>query len=96
MPLSSPFRLLFYRMRTAAQKGDVLLHSNPQSGYIITMLAAVEKRIFDKLVPWQEIDREKALADTLVGSLRAAHGFEPDVEHMAISGRCTDCARRLA
>ena len=30
------------------------------------MLAAVEKRIFDKLVPWHEIDRDKALANTLV------------------------------
>jgi len=41
-------------------------------------------------------EADVALADTLVGSLRAAHGFEPDVEHMAISGRCADCARRLA
>ena len=31
------------------------------------------------------------LADELVGRLRGAHGFFPDVEHMAISGLCTGC-----
>ena len=36
------------------------------------------------------------LASGLVGSLRAAYGFQPDVEHMAISGRCADCADRLS
>jgi rubrerythrin len=30
------------------------------------MLAAVEKRIFDRRYPWHEIDREKALENTLV------------------------------
>jgi Fur family ferric uptake transcriptional regulator len=35
-------------------------------------------------------------AADLVGRLRAAHGFQPDVEHMAISGRCAECARPAA
>ena len=31
------------------------------------------------------------VAEDLVGRLRATHGFTPDVEHMAISGRCAAC-----
>src|SRR6476659_1455421 len=37
-------------------------------------------------------EADVTLATDLVGRLRAASGFEPDVEHMAISGRCRDCA----
>ena len=33
------------------------------------------------------------VAEDLVGRLRAAHGFTPDVEHMAISGRCAACSK---
>jgi Fur family ferric uptake transcriptional regulator len=33
------------------------------------------------------------VAEELVGRLRASHGFTPDVEHMAISGRCSGCAQ---
>jgi Fur family transcriptional regulator, ferric uptake regulator len=29
--------------------------------------------------------------DGLAGSLRAEHGFELDVTHVALSGRCADC-----
>jgi Fur family transcriptional regulator, ferric uptake regulator len=36
-------------------------------------------------------EADAALATDLVGRLRTARGFEPDVEHMAISGRCRDC-----
>jgi Fur family transcriptional regulator, ferric uptake regulator len=34
------------------------------------------------------------LAEGLAGSLEQAHGFIPDVSHMAISGTCADCAAR--
>jgi Fur family transcriptional regulator, ferric uptake regulator len=33
------------------------------------------------------------VAEDLVGRLRSTHGFTPDVEHMAISGRCAACSR---
>jgi Fur family ferric uptake transcriptional regulator len=33
-----------------------------------------------------------SLAAGLVGSLRTVHGFQPDVEHMAITGTCAQCA----
>ncbi|HEY5032877.1 MAG TPA: Fur family transcriptional regulator [Actinomycetes bacterium] len=33
------------------------------------------------------------VATDLVGRLRASHGFSPDVEHMAISGRCAHCVK---
>lgn len=33
------------------------------------------------------------LASGLVGRLREVHGFSPDVEHMAISGRCAACTQ---
>ena len=32
------------------------------------------------------------VVDALAGSLRAAHGFEVDVAHIAMHGRCADCA----
>jgi Fur family ferric uptake transcriptional regulator len=35
---------------------------------------------------------EVELASDLVGRLRDALGFSPDVEHMAISGHCAACA----
>lgn len=41
-------------------------------------------------------EAEVGLADSLAGSLRRAHGFVPDVAHMAISGTCADCARRTS
>lgn len=34
------------------------------------------------------------VAEELVGRLRRSHGFTPDVQHMAISGRCAGCADR--
>ena len=37
-------------------------------------------------------EADVSLADGLAGRLRAAHGFSPDVEHMAISGTCAGCA----
>ena len=40
-------------------------------------------------------EADAALADSLVGSLDAAHGFDTDVHHFAIYGRCADCTRRL-
>ena len=41
-------------------------------------------------------EADVSLADGLAGSLRAAHGFRPDVEHMAISGTCAECAAAAA
>jgi Fur family ferric uptake transcriptional regulator len=41
-------------------------------------------------------EASSSLAAGLVGRLRAVHGFSPDVEHMAISGTCADCAARAA
>jgi Fur family ferric uptake transcriptional regulator len=35
---------------------------------------------------------ESAVAATLVGSLRASHGFEVDVAHVAVHGWCAECA----
>ena len=37
-------------------------------------------------------EAELGLADALVGSLRAAHGFTTDMEHFAIYGTCATCA----
>jgi len=39
-------------------------------------------------------EAEVALAEQLVGRVLAVHGFEPDVEHMAIAGRCAQCRER--
>jgi Fur family ferric uptake transcriptional regulator len=35
-----------------------------------------------------------AIAAQLVGSLEATNGFQPDVEHMAITGTCAACSAR--
>lgn len=32
-----------------------------------------------------------SVAESLVGRLRADHGFEPDIHHLTVFGRCTDC-----
>lgn len=34
------------------------------------------------------------IAAPLVGSLKAVHGFEVDVTHVAVQGRCAECASR--
>ena len=41
-------------------------------------------------------EADVTLADELAGRLSAVHGFIPDVEHMAISGTCGDCAAAAA
>jgi Fur family ferric uptake transcriptional regulator len=41
-------------------------------------------------------EADVTLADELAGSLERAHGFVPDVAHMAISGLCADCAAERA
>jgi Fur family ferric uptake transcriptional regulator len=39
-------------------------------------------------------ETDVSLAAPLVESLRASHGFETDVKHFAIFGRCADCCRK--
>jgi Fur family ferric uptake transcriptional regulator len=39
-------------------------------------------------------ETDVSLAAPLVESLRASHGFETDVKHFAIFGRCADCRRK--
>jgi Fur family ferric uptake transcriptional regulator len=36
-------------------------------------------------------EADVTVADALVGSLRAEHGFDTDVKHFAIYGRCAAC-----
>lgn len=40
------------------------------------------------------IEKDTDVADPLVERLRAELGFETDVAHFAIYGRCADCVRR--
>ena len=37
---------------------------------------------------------DSAVAEPIVGSLRASHGFEVDVTHVAMHGRCAHCATK--
>ncbi|WP_148573002.1 Fur family transcriptional regulator [Nocardioides caldifontis] len=37
------------------------------------------------------IDADPAEFDTLVARLRKQHGFEPDIGHLTVFGRCADC-----
>jgi Fur family ferric uptake transcriptional regulator len=37
------------------------------------------------------LEAEVSIADDLVGRLAAEHGFETDVKHFAIYGRCENC-----
>jgi Fur family ferric uptake transcriptional regulator len=39
-------------------------------------------------------EAELTLADALVGSLQASHGFSTDMEHFAIYGTCRACGGR--
>ena len=39
-------------------------------------------------------ETDVAIAAPFVESLRASHGFETDVKHFAIFGRCADCTSR--
>ncbi|WP_042398502.1 Fur family transcriptional regulator [Streptacidiphilus carbonis] len=39
-------------------------------------------------------ETEVAIAAPFVESLRATHGFETDMKHFAIFGRCADCCRK--
>jgi len=39
------------------------------------------------------IEADFSAADDLVGRLAAQHGFDTDVKHFAIYGRCADCSR---
>lgn len=38
------------------------------------------------------VEADPAMAEELARNLRAAHGFAPEVTHMAIHGRCARCA----
>lgn len=40
-------------------------------------------------------EADVSLADSLVGSLRTAHGFTTDMEHFAIYGTCASCKEEL-
>lgn len=40
------------------------------------------------------IETDVALAEPFVESLRGAHGFETDMKHFAIFGRCAECTAR--
>lgn len=40
------------------------------------------------------IETEVSIADPLVGQLRERFGFETDLAHFAVFGRCGDCAAR--
>jgi Fur family transcriptional regulator, ferric uptake regulator len=42
------------------------------------------------------IETDVAVADSLVGQLEVVHGFETDVQHFAIYGRCADCRTRAS
>jgi len=42
----------------------------------------------------QVTETDVAVAAPFVESLRAAHGFETDMKHFAIFGRCADCTRK--
>jgi Fur family ferric uptake transcriptional regulator len=42
----------------------------------------------------QVTETDVALAAPFVESLRAAHGFETDMKHFAIFGRCAACSRK--
>jgi Fur family ferric uptake transcriptional regulator len=35
-------------------------------------------------------------ADAIIGAFRGADGFEVDLSHVTVVGRCADCAARLA
>lgn len=38
------------------------------------------------------IETDVSLAQPLIDALRAAHGFDTDMKHFAIFGRCKDCS----
>lgn len=44
----------------------------------------------------EEDDLSMDEADALVRLIQRHHGFDPDLTHFAISGRCADCARTAA
>lgn len=41
-------------------------------------------------------ETDTAIATPLIDSLRTQHGFDTDLKHFAIFGRCADCTARLA
>ncbi|MER5865710.1 Fur family transcriptional regulator [Kitasatospora sp. NPDC002040] len=41
-------------------------------------------------------ETDTAIAAPLIDSLRAEHGFDTDLKHFAIFGRCSDCTAKLA
>lgn len=40
-------------------------------------------------------ETDTAIAAPLINSLRAQHGFDTDLKHFAIFGRCADCTAKL-
>jgi Fur family ferric uptake transcriptional regulator len=40
-------------------------------------------------------ETDTAIATPLIDSLRAEHGFDTDLKHFAIFGRCADCTAKL-
>ncbi|MEE1789166.1 Fur family transcriptional regulator [Streptomyces sp. SP17BM10] len=44
----------------------------------------------------QVTETDTEIAEPLIESLRARHGFDTDLKHFAIFGRCADCTAKLA
>jgi Fur family transcriptional regulator, ferric uptake regulator len=42
------------------------------------------------------LEADITVADVLIDKLRASFGFETDMKHFAIFGRCADCSRQAA
>jgi Fur family ferric uptake transcriptional regulator len=42
------------------------------------------------------IETDVSVAQPLIDALRAAHGFDTDMKHFAIFGRCAECAAKVS
>ena len=83
-----------YRTLELFEKLGLVRHAHLGSGsatYHSAAAAAHLHLVCDGCGAVDEADID--VAEDLVGRLRSTHGFIPDVEHMAISGRCAACAR---
>ena len=82
-----------YRTLDALEEADILSHTHLGHGASVFHLADDEPH--QHLVCeecGQVVSLDQGMFDELVASIRDSAGFEVDVTHFALSGRCPDCA----
>ena len=84
-----------YRTLDLLEELDLVSHAHLGHGAPTYHLAERDQHLHLVCRDCEQVtETDVAVAAPFVESLRAAHGFETDMKHFAIFGRCADCTRK--